>query len=191
MAVDEDDLLLLLLLLILLLELVDDVVVGEGIWIAIGAIVVDDASELTDGTVDFGKPKIGMLDTGEEETEGVRAELDGSLDSVVGLPYSVVLAPMTMGIAMLWMLPSLSVKDANPVVVVVPSAVSELWEGRLRLLIAEDGIGFPLALQAAWKGAMSWLGSSPSSEQLLFMHEAALDRKPPEPARLQIPSRDR
>lgn len=88
------------------------------------------------------------------------------------------------------MFPALSVKDASPVVVVVPSIVSELWEGRLRLPMVEDGTGVPLALQAACRGAISWLGSRLSLKHLSLIHEEASDRKLPGPARLHIPGSD-
>ena len=41
-----------------------------------------------------------------------------------GVPYTVVLGPMTKGMGTEWLLPLLSVKYANPVVVTSPSGVS-------------------------------------------------------------------
>ncbi len=147
-----------------------------------GATVLYDVAELTDGIVDFGRPMIEIFDVTDEATEVALG------DAVIGLPYSVVLAPMTMGIATVCVCPTLSVKAAIPVVVVVPPVESRLWEeGRLRLPMTEDGIGEPLLLQAAWKGAMIWLGSRLSSAHWSLMQEEAWVRKFPEPAMLQIP----
>lgn len=176
----------LLLLLVILVVLVDPTEVDEGIWVAIGTIVDDDA-ELTDGIVDLGKPMIEMFEVTEEV---VLVELGVSPETVTGLPYSVVLAPITSGTARVWVFPALSVKAASPVVVVVPSGVSELGDGRLRLPMAEDGIGVSLALHAACRSAMSWLGSRSSLKHLLLIHEETSDRKVPGPAKLHIPGSD-
>lgn len=178
-----------LLLLLLLVVLIDAMKVDEGICVAIGTIVDGDA-ELTDGIVDLGKPMTEIFEVTEEETDAVLVGLDMSPDTVTGLPYSVVLAPITSGTARVWVFPALSVKAASPVVVVVPSGVSELWDGRLRLPMAEDGIGMSLALHAACRSAMSWLGSRSSLEHLLLIHVDTPERKAPGPARLHIPGSD-
>jgi len=181
--------LLLLLLLLLLVVLVGVDVVDEGTRVAIGAIV-DDVVELTDGIVDFGKPIIEMFDVTDDDADAVLVELDVSPDTVTGLPYSVVLAPITSGTARVWVFPARSVKYAKPVVVVVPSVVSELWGDRLRLPMAEDGIGVPLALQATCRGAISWPGSRSSLKHLSLIHEAVSERKLPRPAKPHIPGND-
>lgn len=85
-------------MVLLLVVLVEPGVVDEGIWVAIGAIV-DEVTKLTDGIVDFGKPIIEIFDVTEEKTEAVLVELGESPDTVTGLPYCVVLAPMTSGTA--------------------------------------------------------------------------------------------
>ena len=133
-------LLLLLLVLPVLLAVIDEaVVVDEGVYVAIGAIIFEELLELTVGIVLFGNPMIEIFDPTAVEL---------SLETVTGLSYCVVLAPITIGTASVCVFPALSVKDARPVVVV--SAVSELRDGRLRLPISvEEGMGVPLATHAA------------------------------------------
>ena len=145
-----------MLLVLALLVVVDAIVkdaavVDKGTTVAVG-VAVDDVLDLTDEIVDFGSPKTEMFDVTDEGDADVLV-LVLVLVMSLGVPYIVVLGPMTKGTGTVWLLPLLSVKYASPVVVVNPSVLSEECKGRLRLPMAEDGIGVPLALQAAWSGA--------------------------------------
>lgn len=151
--VDEGVLLVLVLLLVVVLIAAG--VVDVGIVVEIGGAIMDEVVELSAGSVDFGKPRIEIFDVTEEETEAVLVVLGASPDTVTGLPYSVVPAPRTTGTPRVRVLPAWSVKYTKPVVVVAPSSVSELWEFRLRLPMADVGIGVPLSLQVTCSGAIS------------------------------------
>ena len=144
------------------------------------AIEFDELLEVTAGIVLFGNPIIEIFDPTAVEL---------SLDTVTGLPYSVVLAPITIGTAIVCVFPALSVNGASPVVVVIPSTMSKLWDGRLRLpTLAEEGMGVPLAEQAASKRVRRAEGSREEEPQLMEMQMVVEGRKEVlVPARVQIP----
>lgn len=84
-----------------MLVLVGDVVGVERLWAETNE-AINDMTELSEGIVDLGRPKIEIFDITDDDCEGSSVGFDEAPESVTIFPVDVVLGPTISGTAILW-----------------------------------------------------------------------------------------